>query len=154
MSFVFSVPYLSSGHGQWASLTAAVEGNNHFSPSAGCHRANAAPCAVGMGYSIPAAGLRICPCRTSLGLCQPTSVARRSPSEGTNSGYRGITIFRLYFTALFSMWLDFFSLGLAWFFLLMQFKSVAVGDVIPRHGESVHSSSLFAAALQVFGNLS
>lgn len=51
------------------------------------------------------------------------------------------------------MWLDFFSLGLAWFFLLMRFKSVAVGDVIPRHGESVRAI-LFAAALQVFGSLS
>jgi len=48
------------------SLTTAVEGNNHFSQSAGCHFANTAPCAVGMSYSIPAAGLCICPCQTSL----------------------------------------------------------------------------------------
>lgn len=86
MSVFYSAFYTRSTHGHQLSLTAAVEGNNHFPQSAGCHFANAALCAVGMGYSIPGAGLCICPCQTSLGLCQPMSMECQSPSEGTNFG--------------------------------------------------------------------
>lgn len=108
VSVLYSLSHTRYTRGQQLSLTVAVEGNNHFPQSAGCHFANAAPCAVGVGYSTPAAGLCICPCQTSLGLRQPMAVACQSPSEGTNSGDRGITISLLYFTVLFSTWLDFF----------------------------------------------
>lgn len=100
--------YTQSTHGQQLSLTSAVEGNNHFAQSAGCHFADVALCAAGIGYSIPAAGLCICPCQTSLGLCQPMSVEGQSASEGTDCGDRGITISILYFIAS-STWIGFLS---------------------------------------------
>lgn len=100
--------YARSTHGQQLSLTSAVEGNNHFPQSAGCHFAVVALCAAGMGYFILGAGLCICLCQTSLGLCQPMSVEGQSASEGTDCRDGGITISVLCFIVLSTTWIGCF----------------------------------------------